>query len=90
MLESGLVENAVVTSAQDDLIHLAISNHSGFIQRVQEGTIVGEAQVAQVLTSDTGYYNTAAEGPADVRRLSSSEQQREVTRGVTTTGCAPL
>ena len=75
MWRTGLVvENAVVTAPQDSFTCLVITNPSGFTQRITEGTVVGEAQIAEVLTSDAEPDSTVDES-ASVRTLSSSREE---------------
>ena len=72
--KTGLVlENAVVNALRDGTAHLIITNMSGFTQRVPEGTVVGDAQIAEVVTTEPGPINVSS---ADVRRLSSSQNDQ--------------
>ena len=73
LVKTGMVvENAVVNLLQDDLAHLVITNMSGLTQRVTEGIVIGEAQIAEVLTSEPV---SGESTPARVRRLSSSQDE---------------
>lgn len=68
--KAGLVtENAVIDYPHDCLTSLVITNMSGFTQRVMEGTIVGEAQAAEVEPLPDGSQRST------VRRLSSSQDE---------------
>jgi hypothetical protein len=71
--ETGLVlENAVVNAPADGIAHLVVTNMSGLTQRVLEGTVVGEAQAAEVVTTESG----GADAPSvDIWRLSSSQDE---------------
>ena len=72
--KTGLVlENAVVNASRDGTPHLVITNMSGFTQRVPEGTVVGDAQIAEVVTTEPGPIDVSS---ADVRRLSSSQDDQ--------------
>ena len=71
---TGLVlENAVVSASRDGTAHLVITNMTGFTQRVPEGTVVGDAQIAEVVTTEPGPIDASS---ADVRRLSSSQDDQ--------------
>ena len=71
---TGLVtENALVDWPQDGLTSLVVTNMSGFTQRVIEGTVVGEAQIAEVLTPES---TTSGTHSANVWRLSSQDEER--------------
>ena len=64
--DTGLVlEDTVVNTAADGTTLLVISNMTGLTQRALEGTVVGQAEVAEVVTPDANTH------PARVRRLSS-------------------
>ena len=64
--DTGLVlEDMVVNTAADGTALLVISNMTGLTQRALEGTVVGQAEVAEVVTPDANTH------PARVRRLSS-------------------
>ena len=72
--EVGLVlEDAVVNATQDGTAQLVITNMSGLTQRVPEGTVVGEAQIAEVVTPEPRSTDALS---ASVRRLSSQEGER--------------
>ena len=62
----------MVNSPQDGLAHLVVTNMSGLTQRMAEGTIIGEAQIAEVLTSEPSPVDATS---ANVRRLSSSQDE---------------
>ena len=69
--KAGLItENALINYPHDGLTSLVINNMSGFTQRVTEGTIVGEAQAAEVLVPEPLPNESQ---PTDVRRLSSCQ-----------------
>ena len=71
--ETGLVlEDAIVDTPRDGITQLVIVNMSGLTQRVPEGTIVGEAQAAEVVTPEP---RKATIPLVDVRRLCSSEDE---------------
>ena len=76
----------MVNSPQDGLTHLVITNMSGLTQRVKEGTVIGEAQTAEVLTSEPVPGNTPS---ADIRRLSSlrDEEKKEAARDAASNRC---
>ena len=75
MWRTGLVvEDAIVTAPQDSFTCLVITNPSGFTQRITKGTVVGEAQIAEVLTPDAEPDSTVDES-ASVRTLSSSQEE---------------
>ena len=72
--EVGLVlEDAMVNATQDGTAQLVITNMSGLTQRVPEGTVVGEAQIAEVVTPEPRSTDALS---ASVRRLSSQEGER--------------
>ena len=53
--DTGLIlESAVVDTSRKGTTHLVITNMSGLTQRISEGTIVGEAQAAEVITPEAG------------------------------------
>ena len=73
----GLVmENAVVSAALDSNSHLVITNISGFTQRMPKGSVIGEAEVVEVVTPDPGLTNASS---VCIQRLSCSqdEERRE-------------
>ena len=71
--KAGLItENAVINYPHDGLTSLVITNMSGFTQRVTEGTIVGEAQAAEVLVLEPLPNESQ---PTNVRRLSSCQDE---------------
>ena len=73
--DTGLVlEDAVVDASPDGTTFLVISNMTGLTQRAPEGTVIGQAQVAEVLSPDDDA------PPASVRRLSSSQDNERRER----------
>ena len=73
--DTGLVlEDAVVDASPDGTTFLVISNMTGLTQRAPEGTVIGQAQVAKVLSPDDDT------PPASVRRLSSSQDNERRER----------
>ena len=73
--ETGLVlEDGLVTTS-DGLTPLVITNMSGITQQLSEGTVVGEAQEAEVVvaTPESNINDTPAE--SSVRKLSCSNEE---------------
>ena len=69
--ESGLVlEDAVVDAPEDGTACVVITNMTGLTQRVSEGTTLGEAQAAEVVTADPQATDSAQ---SCIRRLSSTQ-----------------
>lgn len=67
----------MVNSPRDGLTHLVIANMSGLTQRIEEGTVIGEAQTAEVLISKP----VSGDIPlAHIRRLSSSRDEERRKR----------
>ena len=69
--ESGLVlEDAVIDAPEDGTACVVITNMTGLTQRVSEGTTLGEAQAAEVVTADP---QPTDSGQSRIRRLSSTQ-----------------
>ena len=79
-----VVVDAVLITSSDGAALLVISNMTGLTQRTPQGTVVGEAHAAEIVTMDA---NTK---PVDVRRLSRRRTEREATGATSTSGRATL
>ena len=71
--DTGLIlESAVVDTSRKGTTHLVITNMSGLTQRISEGTIVGEAQAAEVITPEAGGTGAPL---VDVQKLTSAQDE---------------
>ena len=71
--DTGLIlESAVVDTSRKGTTHLVITNMSDLTQRISEGTIVGEAQAAEVITPEAGETGAPL---VDVRKLTSAQDE---------------
>ena len=64
--------------------HLVITNMSGLTQRISEGTIVGEAQAAEVITPEAGGTGAPL---VDVRKLTSAQDEKDSDGTASTPAC---
>ena len=71
--QTGLVlEDAAVNIPQDGTTHLVTTNMSCLTSRVNKGTVVGEAQVTEVITLEPKHTNVSL---VDVWKLSSAQDE---------------
>ena len=78
-LDTGiLVDDAVISAAEDGLSQVVVTNVSGITQKVPGGMLLGRAQAIDVVMPDPECVGVSEEMPM-VKKISSRDEQRKKT-----------